>query len=65
MRRVDFSASIKSPDAARVFDILADYPRYAQLVEDVHSVQLDRHPDGTGTSSWEVAFRGGVLQWTE
>lgn len=65
MRRVEFWASINATDPGSVFDTLADYARYAELVDDVHSVQLDYRPDGTATSSWEVKFRGGFLRWTE
>lgn len=65
MRRVEFRALVNETDPGSVFDILADYARYAELVDEVHSVQLERHADGTATSHWEVAFRGGILQWTE
>jgi ribosome-associated toxin RatA of RatAB toxin-antitoxin module len=65
MRRVEFWASINATDPDSVFDTLADYARYAELVDDVQSVQLDHRPDGTATSSWEVKFRGGFLRWTE
>ncbi len=65
MRQVEFSALIDRKDPGSVFDTLADYARYAELVDEVYSVTLEFRPDGTATSSWEVEFRGGLLRWTE
>jgi ribosome-associated toxin RatA of RatAB toxin-antitoxin module len=65
MRHVEYQASINAMDPGSVFDTLADYARYAELVDVVHSVQLDHRLDGTTTSNWEVEFRGGFLRWTE
>lgn len=65
MRDVEVGAHISGTDPRVVFDTLADFGRYAELVDVVRSVKMNHAADGTATSSWEVEFRGGLLRWTE
>src|SRR5215212_1730105 len=52
-----------SPEDA--FDILRDFHRHALLSDAVRSVDLERQPDGSLISHWEVNFRNGILVWSE
>ena len=65
MRHVEILAFVRGADAETVFDTLADFRRYAELVDVVHSVELHRPPEGPASSSWVVEFRNGLLRWTE
>jgi ribosome-associated toxin RatA of RatAB toxin-antitoxin module len=62
---VEIHAFILGMDADAVFDTLADFRHYAELVDVVRSVDMDRPKDGTAHSSWVVEFRNGLLRWTE
>lgn len=65
MRFFKIETSVPDRDPARVFDILADFPRYPTYSSAVRSVVL-REDSGYGTvSEWEVDFRGGILRWVE
>ncbi|MGM1060530.1 type II toxin-antitoxin system RatA family toxin [Saccharothrix sp. Mg75] len=65
MRHVEIHALVRGVDAGTVFDTLADFRHYAELVDVVRSVEMDRPGDGTARSHWVVEFRNGLLQWTE
>jgi ribosome-associated toxin RatA of RatAB toxin-antitoxin module len=65
VRHVEIHAFIQGMDADTVFDTLADFRHYADLVDVVHSVDLNRPEGGSAYSSWVVEFRNGLLQWTE
>ncbi|MCE6998374.1 SRPBCC family protein [Saccharothrix sp. S26] len=65
MRHVEVHAFIRGVDAGTVFDTLADFRHYAELVDIVRSVDMETSPDGTTVSHWVVEFRNGLLQWTE
>lgn len=65
MRHVEIRAFIRGLSPGVVFDTLADFSHYAKLVDVVRSVEVERQPDGTAISSWEVEFRNGLLRWTE
>lgn len=65
MRHVEIHAFIPDIDSDTVFDTLADFRHYAELVEVVRSVEMDRPGDATARSSWVVEFRNGLLRWTE
>ena len=65
MRHVEIHAFLAGLDAGTVFDTLADFRHYTDLVDVVRSVEIERLPDGTAQSSWEVDFRSGLLRWTE
>lgn len=65
MRHVEIRAFIRGLSADTVFDTLADFRHYTELVDVVRSVEVERQPDGTVLSSWVVEFRNGLLRWTE
>lgn len=65
MRHVEIRAFIRGLDGPAVFDTLADFRHYTDLVDVVHSVDVERQLDGTAFSTWEVGFRNGLLRWTE
>jgi ribosome-associated toxin RatA of RatAB toxin-antitoxin module len=65
VRHVEIHAFIRGVDAGTVFDTLADFRHYADLVDVVRSVEMDRPANGTAHSTWVVEFRSGLLQWTE
>jgi ribosome-associated toxin RatA of RatAB toxin-antitoxin module len=53
-------------DPPRAYARVSDFARYPSLVETVRQVVLEEpEPDGSVVSSWTVAFRSGLLQWTE
>lgn len=53
----------QDPDAA--FALVADFEQYPRLTENVLKVQVFHRAGGDVESTWEVAFRRGVLIWTE
>ena len=65
MRHVEIHAFVRNMDANTVFDILADFKYYTDLVDVVRSVDVQPQTDGTAISAWEVEFRNGMLRWTE
>lgn len=65
MRHVEIRAFIRGLSPDTVFDTLADFRHYTELVDVVRSVDVQRQPDGTVLSSWVVEFRNGLLRWTE
>ncbi|WP_033440216.1 type II toxin-antitoxin system RatA family toxin [Saccharothrix sp. NRRL B-16314] len=65
MRHVEIHAFIRGVDADTVFDTLADFSHYTDLVDVVRSVEMTRPADGPAHSTWVVEFRNGLLRWTE
>ena len=66
MRRVELNAVIGSADAHTVFDNILQFDRYAGLAPHVESTTVhETVPSPTGSSSWELHFRSGLLRWTE
>lgn len=65
MRHVEIRAFIRGLSADAVFDTLADFRHYTELVDVVRSVEVIPQPDGTVHSDWVVEFRNGLLRWTE
>lgn len=54
-----YRVPLRAPD--EVYATLSDLRRYPELCEAVRSVTVT----DTGTSTWEVAFRAGLLRWVE
>jgi ribosome-associated toxin RatA of RatAB toxin-antitoxin module len=52
-------------DPRRTFSILRNFESHVQLSEVVRSVKVESLPDGGRCSHWEVAFRDGILRWTQ
>jgi ribosome-associated toxin RatA of RatAB toxin-antitoxin module len=65
VRHVEIHAFLRGVDAGTAFDTLADFRHYADLVDVVRSVELDRPANGPAYSTWVVEFRNGLLRWTE
>ena len=53
----------REPD--EVYAYLVDFERYPELTTSVVSVGVQRSSATRVTSSWEVKFRRGMLEWTE
>lgn len=52
-----------TPEAA--FDLISNFERYSELVDEVNSVRVHPHEAGHLLSDWEVQFRNGPLRWSE
>jgi ribosome-associated toxin RatA of RatAB toxin-antitoxin module len=65
MRTVELLIDVPGRDVDEVYSALADFERYPELAAAVHSVTVTRITDAVTRSTWEVAFRAGVLRWTE
>jgi ribosome-associated toxin RatA of RatAB toxin-antitoxin module len=65
MRTVDLLIDVPGKSAHEVYDALADFERYPDLADAVKSVVVTSVADDVTRSQWEVAFRAGLLRWTE
>ena len=68
MRKFGFNARVgEAPDV--VYSRLADFARYPEFTPSVLEVSRDGVSEAEGArscrSTWEVAFRSGVMRWTE
>jgi ribosome-associated toxin RatA of RatAB toxin-antitoxin module len=67
MRSIRLKALIPGGEPGPAFARITDFARYPEHADDVHAVRVHRGlvgPEATG-SDWEVAFRRGVMRWTE
>lgn len=66
MRRVNLAAVIKATKATDVYDAVFRFERYPDLAPHVRRTTVhEAFPAPTGSSSWELHFRSGLLRWTE
>jgi ribosome-associated toxin RatA of RatAB toxin-antitoxin module len=66
MRHVTLNAVIFNEDACTVFENVVQFRRYPALSPHVQSTVVhETRPSATGSSSWELLFRSGLLQWSE
>jgi ribosome-associated toxin RatA of RatAB toxin-antitoxin module len=65
MRTVNLLIDVPRKTAEEVYDALADFERYPELADAVKSVVVTSVGDNVTRSQWEVAFRSGLLRWTE
>lgn len=66
MRKVTLDAVIHAEAAATVFERVVQFARYPDLSPHVQStVVRETRPSATGSSSWELLFRSGLLRWSE
>jgi ribosome-associated toxin RatA of RatAB toxin-antitoxin module len=65
MRTVIVTARMPNCSADRAYATLCDFARYPEVAEAVRQVSVQRGDDGSVTSTWEVDFRDGVMEWTE
>ncbi|MFZ8201771.1 type II toxin-antitoxin system RatA family toxin [Alteromonas portus] len=64
MRHIEINSYIRNHSAEQVFDILADFKCYEDLVDTVESIEILEN-EGSHQSSWVVHFRNGLLKWVE
>jgi ribosome-associated toxin RatA of RatAB toxin-antitoxin module len=65
MRTVSLRLHVPDKPASQVYAALADFERYPELCEGVNSVEVTEVSQNRTVSRWEVAFRAGLLRWTE
>lgn len=65
MRTVNLLLDVPGRTAEEVYAALADLERYPDLADAVKSVVVTSIGDDVTRSVWEVAFRAGLLRWTE
>jgi ribosome-associated toxin RatA of RatAB toxin-antitoxin module len=65
MRTVNLLIDVPGKTAEEVYAALADLARYPDLADAVKSVVVTSIGDDVTRSQWEVAFRSGLLRWTE
>lgn len=66
MRKVILDAVIFGERAETVFENVLQFRLYPELSPHVQSTTVyESRPNPTGSSSWELLFRSGLLQWSE
>jgi len=65
MRTVLLRLHVPDKPASHVYQTLADFERYPELSDAVRSVTVTEVSENLTVSTWEVAFRAGLLRWTE
>jgi ribosome-associated toxin RatA of RatAB toxin-antitoxin module len=65
MRSVSLRLHVPHKPASEVYATLADFERYPELCDAVQSVAVTGASGQLTVSRWEVAFRAGLLRWTE
>ena len=65
MRTVRIRLHVPHKSASDVYATLADFERYPRLCEAVQNVTVTDVSERLTVSRWEVAFRAGLLRWTE
>ena len=65
MRTVHLRLHVPDKPASEVYATLADFGRYPELSDAVRSVTVTEVSQNRTVSAWEVAFRAGLLRWTE
>ena len=65
MRTVCLRLHVPHKPASEVYATLADFGRYPELCDAVRSVVVTEVSENHTVSAWEVAFRVGLLRWTE
>ncbi|MCW7944583.1 hypothetical protein AAW14_21870 [Streptomyces hygroscopicus] len=65
MRNVRMAGTAPGRNAAELYPVICDFPRYPELTDAVLRVAVEDLGNGRTGCSWEVKFRRGVLKWTE
>jgi ribosome-associated toxin RatA of RatAB toxin-antitoxin module len=65
MRTVRLRLHVPHKPASEVYAALADFERYPELCAAVKTVAITGISGNRTVSAWEVAFRAGLLRWTE
>lgn len=58
-------AAIDGVDARTALRRITDYRRWPAASDAVRSVEVEETGPGVAVSAWEVAFRGGLMRWSE
>lgn len=65
MGRVEIETRVPTRSAAEMYAVLCDFERYREHTDAVRNVIITGSENGASSSEWEVAFRGGILKWSE
>jgi ribosome-associated toxin RatA of RatAB toxin-antitoxin module len=65
MRTVRLRLHVPDKPASDVYETLTDFERYPELSDAVRSITVTEVSENRTVSQWEVAFRAGLLRWTE
>jgi len=57
--------TVEDAEARDSLRLVTDYPRWAEASDSIASVVVTPGEDGASISFWEVAFRGGIMKWSE
>jgi hypothetical protein len=57
--------TVPEVEAREGLRLVADYRNWPEASESVRSVVVEPGENGASTSFWEVAFRGGLMKWSE
>jgi hypothetical protein len=63
--RVWIRSRLTERDPETVLREVTDFARWPRASELIREVRVQREPDGTDVSTWEVVFRQGLLRWSE
>jgi ribosome-associated toxin RatA of RatAB toxin-antitoxin module len=63
--RVWISSRLAERDPATVLRLVTDFEQWPRASDLVCAVEVERQPDGTEISTWEVVFGHGLLRWSE
>ena len=65
MRRMEILAHARGRSAADVYPLLCDFERWPRYSDAIRAVSVTARGGDRLASTWEVAFRQGILRWTE
>jgi ribosome-associated toxin RatA of RatAB toxin-antitoxin module len=67
VRTIHLRVALEGQEPAGAFEAIADFPRFADLAEDIHVVETHPAPSpgAPRDSDWEVNFRRGIMRWNE
>ncbi|MGW3306609.1 type II toxin-antitoxin system RatA family toxin [Streptomyces sp. NPDC001073] len=66
MRHVTVRMTAPGIDPSHAYRRISDFSRYPELTTTVRAVEVQPpRPDGSVVSGWTVAFRNGLMRWTE
>ncbi len=65
MQNLEVVAQVGERRSNEAYSVLCDFERYSENSEAVRSVKVNRLTEVRAVSTWEVNFRGGILQWSE
>src|SRR5881392_2970020 len=65
MHTAEIHGRVHGASAEDVFEKIADFERYQEYGDSIHSVRVESTHENVVTSRWDVNFRGGHMKWTE